>query len=55
MEKQVYTTRELAEKAEVTQAYIRQLCIAGRIKAEKIGRDWIISAREALKFLNRNK
>lgn len=47
----VYTTRTLAQAAGLTSDYIRQLILAGKIKAEKVGRDWVISAREALRFL----
>jgi len=45
------TTRQLAERAGVTQAYIRQLCIRVVIKAEKPGRDWLIPDDEAERWL----
>ena len=49
------TTRQLAERAGVTQAYIRQLCIRGVIKAEKPGRDWLIPDEEAEHWLSRRE
>lgn len=45
------TTRELAERAGVSQEYIRRLCAQGMLKAFKPGRDWFIHEEEADKFL----
>lgn len=46
-----YTTKALGLMAGVTSARIRQLCIEGKIKAKKVGRDWAISANEVMRFL----
>jgi hypothetical protein len=56
--KTIYTTRELAELAAkrgrpVTQEYVRQKCKDGTIKADQPGRDWLISAREAIAWLEK--
>jgi excisionase family DNA binding protein len=55
-EKSFYSTRELAEMAAergrpVTQEYVRRLCKAGKIAAHQPGRDWIIPASEAKRWL----
>jgi len=49
--KRDYTTKELAEKAGVGSAYIRQLLIEGTLRGYKRGRDWLIEAREAERWL----
>jgi hypothetical protein len=46
-----WTTKMLAERASVSTGFIRQELIAGKIKGEKIGRDWIISDEEAKRWL----
>jgi excisionase family DNA binding protein len=46
-----YTTTELAQAAGVTDAYIRKLCIAGKLTGRKMGRDWAIPAEEAKRFI----
>jgi len=46
-----YTTRSLGLMSGLTQDYIRQLILAGKIKAQKVGRDWMISANEVMRFL----
>lgn len=40
------STTEVAAAVGLTQARVRQLAIAGEIKAEKFGRDWHIDPRE---------
>jgi excisionase family DNA binding protein len=45
------TTRELADRAGVTPARVRQLILAGEIEAEKHGRDWLITEEEAGRWL----
>jgi len=45
------TTRVLAEKAGVSQEYIRLLCAQGILKAMKPGRDWLIPEEEAERWL----
>lgn len=48
---QFYTTKALGQMAGLSPDYIRQLILAGKIKAQKIGRDWAISATEVMRFL----
>ncbi len=43
MEKEFYTVPELSKLIKKDQAWIKRLCQSGRIKAKKIGRDWLIS------------
>lgn len=45
------TTRELAEKAGVSQEYVRRLCAQGVLNATKPGRDWLIPDDEAERWL----
>ena len=52
----VWTTADVAGAAEaggrpVTAEYIRQLCKAGVIRAERPARDWLIIEEEARRFL----
>ena len=49
------TTRELAEKAGVSQAYIRRLCVEGVLEATRPGRDWLIPEEEAERWLRHHK
>jgi len=37
------TTKEAAEILGVNRSRVRQLILAGRLKAEKFGRDWLIN------------
>jgi len=46
-----YTTKTLAKAAGVSDAYIRQLCIAGKLQAHKLGRDWLIPFTEGIRWL----
>jgi excisionase family DNA binding protein len=46
-----YTTKTLGQMAGLSPDYIRQLILGGKIKAQKIGRDWAISANEVMRFL----
>ncbi len=48
----MWNTKKLAEAADVTDSFIRYELIAGKIKGEKIGRDWIISDEEARRWLS---
>lgn len=41
------TTRELSEAAQVSDGYIRQLILAGKLKAEKAGGIWLIAREDA--------
>jgi hypothetical protein len=49
--KREWTTKQLAEAARLTDAYIRQLLLADKLHGRKIGRDWVISNEEAVRFL----
>jgi len=44
------TTREAAALTGYTTAYIRQLAIRGRVEAQKVGRDWLISRESLLAY-----
>lgn len=50
-----YTTKSLAEKAGVSATYIRLLCATKKLKAEKVGRDWIIDREEGDRWLESRK
>ena len=39
-----HTTATAAKKLGYTVQYVRELCITGRLKAVKVGRDWHITA-----------
>lgn len=41
------TTRELSDVAQVSDGYIRQLILAGKLKAEKAGGIWLIAREDA--------
>jgi len=47
----MYTTTELAERANITRSRARQLCLAGRVDARKLGRDWLISVESAERWM----
>lgn len=51
--KDFYTTKEAAAELEVSDAYIRQMILSGKIVAEKTGRDHFISANELEKARQR--
>ena len=47
------TTKELSEKSGLTTARIRQLLIEGRdLVGYKVGRDWVVTSKEAERWLN---
>ncbi len=41
----------VAEKLEGTPAYVRLLCASGKIKALKLGHDWLIDEKDIKKFM----
>lgn len=45
------TTSQLARESGLTDRHIRRLCTDGVIRAERIGRDWLIPDDEAERFL----
>ena len=44
--KNFYTTKEFAEELGLTDAYVRQLILGGKVESEKVGRDHLIPAVE---------
>lgn len=38
----VYSTKEAAERLGLSQAHVKLLARTGLIKAEKVGRDWVV-------------
>jgi excisionase family DNA binding protein len=52
---QDWTTKQLAQEAAVSMAYLRQLLIAGELRGRKAGRDWLIPDREAEKWLSNRR
>jgi len=50
-----WTTSELAARADVSQAYIRQMLLSGRLRGAKRGRDWLIPDEEAQRWLANRK
>ena len=38
----MYSTKEAAEILGLSQAHVKLLARAGHIKAEKVGRDWVV-------------
>ena len=51
MERDGYTTVELAQRAGVSTGYLRRLLIVGRLDGGKIGRDWVIDRASAEAWL----
>jgi len=49
------TTPELAKLAKLSSAYIRQVILAGKLRATKRGRDWLISAFDAERWLEERR
>jgi len=46
-----WSVRELAERAGVSGAYVRQLLLAGKLKGTKFANAWAIPNDEAVRFL----
>lgn len=44
------TTEQVAQRLGVTPRRVRALVTAGRLKAKKIGRDYLIDSRDLAKF-----
>ncbi len=51
MDIRLWTTKELANTAELTQAYLRYLITTGSIKGFKVNRDWVVEDQEARRWL----
>ncbi len=50
MTDELLTTKQAAELIGYHPEYIRQLVKAGKLEAEKIGRDWLISKSKLLAY-----
>jgi len=48
------TSKQASEKINVSEQHIRSLCRAGEIKAEKIGKMWLIEENNFLKYIKEN-
>ena len=44
------TTQQVAQRLGITPRRVRALITAGRLKAKKIGRDYLIDSRDLAKF-----
>lgn len=44
------TTNQAAARLNVTRPLVIRLCQQGRIKAQKVGRDWLIEEKELSKY-----
>jgi excisionase family DNA binding protein len=49
----ILNTRQAAQALNVNDSRVRQLILAGRLPAQKIGRDWIIFEKDLKKVANR--
>lgn len=47
------TTKQAAERLGVNQSRVRQLILAGHLRARKVGRDWMIDERSLAKIDDR--
>jgi hypothetical protein len=47
----LWSTAELAEKSGLTSRQIRNLINAGKIEAQNVGRNWVVSDEEARRFV----
>lgn len=55
LNKEQWTTTELAEAAGVSSAYLRRIMLEGRLQAVKVDRQWFIGNQAAQDFLNRKE
>jgi excisionase family DNA binding protein len=49
----ILNTRQAAKILEVNDSRVRQLILAGRLPAQKVGRDWIIFEKDLKKVADR--
>jgi len=54
-ERQLWSTSDLANEADVSSAYIRQLILDGKLPATKQGRDWVIFDEDVQAWLEKRK
>lgn len=50
----VMTTSQVATLLQLSPDYVRLLCRTNKLRAKKIGNDWLITAKD-VKYLKRNK
>jgi excisionase family DNA binding protein len=50
-DERLWSVEELAEAVSLTPRRIRQMCAAGEIQAQKVGRDWVIPDGEAKRII----
>jgi excisionase family DNA binding protein len=50
-----YTSEELAEEAGVSDVYIRQLLVKGKLAGLQIGIHWLIPAEEAILWIEERR
>lgn len=51
MKKDFYTVKDISEQLRITEKTVRRLITSGNIKAKKVCRKWIVSARHLSEFL----
>lgn len=51
LDKQIYTTREVARLLDLSPDAIREAIRAGKLKAEKFSRDYIITRKDLADYL----
>lgn len=49
------TTQEVAIRLGFTPQWVRKLCEAGRLKAEKLSRDWLIDPKSVEQYEHINR
>lgn len=47
----LWSVEELAEAVSLTPRRIRQMCAAGEVQAQKVGRDWVVEDEEARRVI----
>jgi len=52
---EIYSLEELARKLDLHIVTLRRYCRTGRIKAQKIGRNWQVSGDNLKAFINAEK
>lgn len=50
-DERLWSVEELAEAVSLTPRRVRQMCAAGEVQAQKVGRDWIIEDAEARRII----
>lgn len=47
------SVKQVADQLNVTPALVRRYCEQGRLKAEKVGRDWVIDQKAVNAFVRK--